>query len=127
MRTLLVLVSMCLVLNASEYYYERGELVELKEISSTRESNNNNIRFYKKYSGQKVGITDQIILKCKENVDCMNLLSQFQQTNVSKITDTIYVVKVTNYDEIFSLSRDIYNSGEVEFAHPNFIRERKLR
>ena len=127
MKSLLMLVSISLLLGASQSYYERGKLVELEELTSSRSVNNDNIRYYKKFSGQKVGITDQILVKCKANVDCTKLLSQFQQTDISKITDTIFIIKVTNYDEIFSLSRDLYNSGEVEYAHPNFVKERKLR
>ena len=114
--------------NKHEYYYERGKRVELKKIHTPRGMTTGNATgFYQKESGKNLGITDQVILKCKTDVNCTELLSQYQQSDISKISDSIYVIKVANPDEVFSLSRELYLTDKVEFAHPNFIKERKLR
>jgi hypothetical protein len=127
MKKAMLLLSFALLLGANESYYDRGELVELKEVLTTRSIGTKEVKSFLTPSGQKVGITNDILVKCKVGVNCEDLFSQFNQANVSKLTDTIFVIKVENYDQIFSLSRDLYNSGKVEFAHPNFIKERILR
>jgi hypothetical protein len=127
MKKILLFLSLALFLNASDSYYDRGKLVELKKVLTSRDSNNKGIEYFLTKNGKKVGITDEILVQCKVGVDCKDLLNQFDQFNVSKLTDTIFTVKVENYDSIFSLSRALFDSGKVEFAHPNFIKEKKLR
>ncbi len=127
MKKAMLFLSFALLLSASESYYDRGELVELKKVLTSRSATDTGVEYFSTQSGQKIGITDEILVKCKANVDCKDLLKQFNQLNVSKLTDTIFIVKIENFDTIFSLSRALYESGKVEFAHPNFIKERKLR
>ncbi len=127
MKKIMLLLTLTLLLGANESYYEKGELVELKKILQSRSTDSTGIEYFQKSNGQKVGITDEILVKCNAGIDCERLLAQFSQTNISKLTDTIFVVKVEDYDDIFSLSRELFKSGDVEFAHPNFIKERKLR
>lgn len=123
----LIILLFAILLNADSSYYDRGELVELQKMKVLRTADSNGIEYFKTRSGQKIGITDEILIQCKVGIDCIALLNQFNLSNVSKVTDTIIVVKITDYDNIFSLSRELYESGKVEFAHPNFIKERRLR
>ena len=127
MKKLFILLLFALMLNADSTYYERGELTELQKTNIQRSSDGSGIEYYKTKSGQKVGITDEILVKCKAGVDCKSLLNQFNLNDVSNLTDTIFLVKVKNYDNIFLLSRELFESGKVEFAHPNFTKERRLR
>lgn len=125
-RTLgLLLLSLCL--NANESYYKNGQLVELENTNTSRSLNGIAIDYYKTQHGQKVGITDEILLECKDEVKCSAFLNSFQVSNYSKLTDTIFVIKMNNYDNIFSLSRKLFQSGKVKFAHPNFIKARRQR
>lgn len=112
--------------NADSSFYERGELTELQKINA-RSSDGSGVDYYKTRSGQKVGITDEILVKCKAGVDCKALLSKFNLNDVSNVTDTILLVKIKDYDNIFLLSRELFETGKMEFAHPNFIKQRRLR
>ena len=127
MKKLLVLSLFALILNADSTYYERGELVELKKVNELRGADSNGVEYFQTRSGQKIGIKDELLVQCKAGVDCKTLLSKFNLDEISKVTDTIFVAKVKEYDGIFTLSRELYESGKVEFAHPNFVKERRLR
>ena len=127
MKKVVMFLLFTLLLNADGSYYERGKLVELQKMHEIRVNDNSGIEYYKTKSGQKIGITDKILVQCKSGVDCSSFLAKYDLRDVSKLTEKIFVIKVNDYDTIFSLSRALFESGSVEFAHPNFVKERKLR
>jgi len=127
MNKIIILLFFVLSLSANESYYKNGKLVDLQEIQTFRNLDDNNVKYFKNINGQKLGITDEILVKCKDDVDCKSLLSKFSLTDVTNLTDTIYLVKIKDYDTIFSTSRELFESGDVEFAHPNFIQEKRRR
>jgi len=129
MEKLLLLAAFTSLVNADNSYYVKGELVELQKMATERSIavNENSLEYFTTKSGKKLAITDEILTKCKVGIDCMELFSKFNLKNISQISDTIFVIKIEDYNNIFSLSRELYESGDVEFAHPNFIKERRLR
>lgn len=127
MRISVLLSLFILLLNADSTYYENGKLVELQKINELRSVNGNSVEYFKTRSGQRIGITDEILIQCKVGIDCRTLLNQFGLDDVSNVTDRIFLIKVKDYDNIFLLSRELYESNKVEFAHPNFVKERRLR
>ena len=121
---------------ANESYYKKGQLVELQAIELSKDANGSSlnynktdlsIRYYKTLSGKKLGVTNQLLIQCKESVDCPKLLDTFNLSNYSKLSDKIFVVIIENGDDVFSVSRALFESKEVEFAHPNFIKEKRKR
>lgn len=115
------------IINAESSYYERGELVELKKMYTQRGSDKGAIEYFRTDKGKKIGITDEILVECEAGVDCIALLNQFGLNDISKITDTIFVAKTKKFDDIFTISRGLFESKKVKFAHPNFVKERRLR
>ena len=124
---LLILLGVFFISYANESYYKNGKLIELQNTYSSRSYKNSSINYYKTVTGKKVGVTNQLLVQCKASVHCPNLLNTFNLLNYSKLSDKIFVVKITNGDNVFSVSRALYESQKVEFAHPNFIKERKKR
>jgi len=113
-------------------YYEWGKLVQLQPTKATRalaqHTTTKHITFYKKEATkQTVGVTNEIIVQCKPHVECKSFLLDYPLKHISKLTKHIYLIQVATHDEVFSLSRDLYESGEVTFAHPNFIKARRYR
>ncbi len=127
MKRLALLMMTAILANAESSFYERGELTQLEKITSSRSADNSGIEYYKTQNGQKVGITDEILVKCKSGIDCNALLAKFNLTDISNVTETILLVKIKEYDDIFSVCRELFESEKVEFAHPNFIKQRRLR
>ena len=123
----LLLIGLFSSVFANESYYKNGKLVELENIHETRSYSGSYIDYYKTMHGQKIGITDDILVQCKEGINCSDLLTKYNLSNFSKLTDKIMIVKIEDYDNIFSISRELYESGNVDFAHPNFIKERRKR
>ena len=112
---------------ANESYYKNGKLVELQNTHTSRSFRNSSINYYKTLTGKKVGVTDQLLVQCKKSVNCPRLLDTFNLSNYSKLSDKIFIVKIENGDNVFSLSRALFETQKIEFAHPNFIKERRKR
>ena len=127
MKIILIFLSIFSLSYANESYYKNGKLVELQNIHASRSLHNSSINYYKTTAGKKVGITDELLVQCKASVDCPKLFNTFNLSNYSKLSDTIFVVNVENGDNVFSLSRALFETGKLEFAHPNFIKERRKR
>lgn len=132
----MILLSILSISYANESYYKNGELIELKNIYSSKDINDtstnykktdSSIRYYKTPIGNKVGVTNQLLVQCKESINCPKLLNTFNLSNYSKLSDTIFVATIENEDDIFSISRALFESKKVEFAHPNFIKKRRKR
>ena len=136
---LLILLGLFSISYANESYYKNGKLVELQNIYSSSEANDLSIKYYKKsfndlpikyyktVTGNKVGVTDQLLVQCSKSINCPELLDTFDLLNYSKLSDTIFIVTIENGDDIFSVSKSLFESKKVEFAHPNFIKEKRRR
>lgn len=114
-----------LYLGANESYYDKGVLVELSSSDKARALGSSNS--YETPSGVIVSVTNELLVKCKEDVGCLELLSSYKPQEVKQISKTLYMLKVENTQRVFSLSRELYESGSVEFAHPNFRKKSTKR
>ena len=124
---LLIFLGIFSISYANESYYKNGKLVELQNTHVARSSNHSSTNYYKTTAGNKVGVTDQILVQCKKSVSCPKLLATFNLSNYSKLSDEIFVVKIENGDNIFSVSRALFETEKVVFAHPDFIKQRRKR
>jgi len=127
MKILLMFLGIFSISYTNESYYKNGKLVVLQNIHSIRSFNDSSIKYYKTVSGNKVGITNQLLVQCKESVNCPKLLDTFNLLSYSKLSDKIFIVKIENRDDIFFISRALFESNKVAFAHPNFIKKRRKR
>ncbi len=123
MQKAILIFALGLSLSANESYYDRGVLVELQSSKETRALSSGDMRYFRSKSGRRVGVKDEVLLKCKANVDCSLLLKKRKQGDVTRITSSIYKVRVKEGGDVFALSRELFESGDVEFAHPSFTRE----
>lgn len=122
----LSLLTMAL-LNANSFYYEYGQKVEVSKISNKR-SLDNSVEYYQKANGTQVGIkTDEILVKCHDGVNCKSLLDSYNFASVEALTQTIFLVTLQSKQELFSYAQQLHKSDKIEFAHPNFVKERKRR
>ena len=115
----------------SESYYEKGKLVEVEEVRNNKQmsikSTGETTKFYKNKNSKKVGLTNKILLQCNDTEDCVVLLNDFNIREYAKLTKDIYIIKLDKGDDVFKLSRELFESGRVKFAHPNFKKERRMR
>jgi len=119
----------CSVLSfANEYYFSFNKKVVLNKIYENR-SVDNNITYYLTPNNNKIGVNDEIILQCNNNIDCNKLLISLNFKNISKISNNIFLIKLTKTqkDNIFEISRMLSKNTSIKYSHPNFIKNKKRR
>jgi len=133
-KMVLILIGFSLYASASEYYYERGKKIELTELSQKKANSNNHVKYYLTKTGNKIGVTNELIVQCKADIDCIEVLKEyaFEQVSelskislvkeVSKLSETLFLVKIKKDENIFKVSKTLYNNKAIILAHPNFIK-----
>lgn len=112
------------------HQFKNKELVELKFEKSVKREDINNLEFERFIYGYKIGdnpfyLTGEILLQPKESVDIYEI-TKFSSNKIYVITATnynTYKMGVFDWSEIIDLANKIYESGLVEYCHPNFIAE----
>jgi hypothetical protein len=68
-------------------------------------------------------LTGDIIMQPKKGISCQTVLSKFKiDGQITKETSTgITVVRLNNWDKTFDIANTIYESGLVDWCHPDFI------
>jgi len=125
MKKIGLLIIVTLSLQAGDFYYEYGKKVMITKSYESRD--NSGIKYYENSMGKKIGVKDEIIIKCVDGKSCQESLKRYNIAGVSKLTSTMFLVKVPKDENIFTLSQKLYKEDSIEFAHPNFVKTRKRR
>ncbi len=113
----------------SDYFFEYGKKVELEPIPSTRDLNNNDVKYYKTRDGRKIGIKNEIIVKLKKNIKSSDFFKKYniKSKNIEKLGGQIYLIKLEKSQNIFKLSNKMYQDSDTKFAVPNKVQKYFLR
>jgi len=111
---------------ADVFYYSFGEKVKLTELKQLRD-NDKNIKYYQNKSGQKVGVTQEIITKCKKKDACTEIFKKYNLIHITNLTDTILLITLKKDEDPFEISQKLSLEEKIKFAHPNFIKKKKTR
>ena len=123
---ILGLIALTLFGNATDFYYENGKKVEVVKINEKR-VNDSNITYYKTSKGHKIGVKNDILVECKEGVNCKSILSNYETLTISALTDTIFIVTIAKDKNIFEFSQTIYENSNIKIAHPNLRKTKRRR
>jgi hypothetical protein len=129
-RIIISFLGLTLLGYASEFYYENGKKVTMTEIASEGNQKiqaEDAVRYYKTDKGHKLGVKQDILVECKEGVDCQKVLSKYETVSINALTDSIFIVKVAKDENVFVFSQKLYENSDIKIAHPNFIKEKKRR
>ena len=124
-RIVISLMAMTLLVNADDFYYENGNIVEVSEMAQSRD--NSGIKYYRSSKGNKIGVKNDLLVECVEDVNCSSILSKYDTISIKNITDTIYLIKIDSSKNIFEFSQKLYLDNSIKIAHPNFRKEKKRR
>ncbi len=127
MKFLLLVILFSISLWSESYYYEYGKKVELTKIKEQRVINDQVIEYYKNSAGQKVGVKNEIVVKCSSQQECKNIFKKYNLTEVEYLTKTIALIKLLNGENVFTLSQKLYLEEGITTAHPNFVKKRYRR
>lgn len=79
------------------------------------------------FSNCSVKYKNEVLLKCKSKIDCEKVLIKHNLKNSSKLTDTIYLIKLDDNKDAKDISKILKNDSDIEYAHPNYIKTKKRR
>ena len=65
-------------------------------------------------------LTGEIVLESKEGISAENILREFRIDGEIIENKWNTVIQINNWDAIFDIANAIYESGMVEYCHPNF-------
>ena len=129
-QIIISLLGLTMLTNASEFYYANGEKVELTQIEVTETVGkrvlNSRTKYYKTATGKSVGVRNDILVECVSDKDCEKVLSKYETTDVSQLSDSIYIVKIALDKNIFAFAQKLYDDSDIKIAHPN-LRKIKSR
>jgi hypothetical protein len=124
-------LGLTLLINAGEFYYSNGNKVELSkvEVSQTIGSRmlNSRTKYYKTATGKSIGVRDDILIECVANKDCKEVLSKYEITEISQLTDSIYIIKISSDKNVFEFAQKLYGDNNIKIAHPNLRKIRNRR
>ena len=112
------------------HQFKNSELVEIKfkKVVELREFNIQGIE--RAMYGYKMGeipilLTGEILLMPKDGIDISQIINLFPNKIfiISTTKYNTFKLGVYNWSEIIGLANSIYDSGIVEYCHPNFIAE----
>lgn len=114
-----------------DYYTQYGKKVQVAKIvqkqALSRDMAGENVEYYMTSHGKKVGVTNEIIVKCRLGVDCAEIFKSFSLSDASNLSDSLYFVKIPDGENVFTISNRLSENPNVEFAHPNFIKANMRR
>jgi hypothetical protein len=125
MNKIIAILLLGLVVKADDFYYEYGKKVMIVKSLDSRD--NSGIKYYENSLGKKIGVTDEIIFQFIDNNSSIDILKKYNIDKIDKLSDRLYLIKAPKGQNIFELSQKLYEENSIEFAHPNFIKERKRR
>jgi hypothetical protein len=124
-------LGLTILANSGEFYYSNGSKIELSkvEVSQTVGSRmlNSRTKYYKTATGKSIGVRDDILVECVANKDCREVLSRYEITEISQLTDSIYIVKIASDKNVFEFSQKLYGDSNIKIAHPNLRKIRNRR
>ena len=122
-KTIVIFFSLFTVLLAEPYYYENGQKVEVFPSTQKKSANKNLLHFSTK-EGKAVSFKkNEILVQCKENLNCVDLLNGYKFESTTKLTKSIYLVTLTEQQDIFEYFELLKSNDGVLFANPNFSKQ----
>jgi hypothetical protein len=109
------------------HYYSYGKLTKLTPLKDTRRVANHDIKYYTNKAGQKVGVKNEILAKCKSKIPCLEIFEKYNFEEVEQLTSKLIFIKLKKDQNPFDISNELYQNSDIEFAHPNFIKKRYKR
>ncbi len=113
-----------LTLLADVYYYEYDKKVQLTKLKDSRSSG---IAYYENSAGQKIGVKNQVLVKCKSTDKCKKIFDKYNLKETENLTSSIVLINLKQNEDPFELSQKLYLEDGISIAHPNFVKKRQQR
>ncbi len=115
------------------FYYNNGKKIDLSPMDTQSISKRSGARipsatkYYKTPNGTRIGVSKQLIIQFNDADSVDRVMRDYKLVLMKKIYKNTYLFKVDALSDALKISNQIYKLKSVKFAHPNFIREVKIR
>lgn len=121
-----ILLSICTSLLCADYYYSEGKRVDIEPLNQQRTLESGDSIDYYRLNGKRVGVSSTLIVSFKDGVDREEVYLTYNLKELDRLMPNTFLVEVSNKSSI-STSAKLYESGLVNYAHPNFFQNRERR
>ncbi len=126
MKIYLLIILLYSTISSDVYYYKNGKKVELFELKYEREIGDDT-KYYQNSAGQKIGVKNEILVKCNEEIKCKKIFIKYNLDNIKTLSKSIFLITLKPTQNAFKLSRKLYLEKEITISHPNFLKKRHKR
>ena len=116
------------------FFYQNNEKIKLTPItplirSSFPDNNAQTTEYYTTEQGQKVGIYNKILVKFKpeQDIDPQLLLAPYDVSIEKSLGNLLYLLVVPTNDLTLGIANRLAEQDFIEYAHPDFIKQRRVR
>lgn len=111
-----------------DYYYCKGEKVELQQDAKSRSADENGaILNFKNKKGQLLGVGKAFVARFADESRMREASSKFGFEIVERLSDGIWLLRTDTPSGALNISAQLIEEGFCDIAHPDFIQERKRR
>lgn len=111
---------------SDNYYYQNNEKIYLTPVTDYSRAISNT-DYYTNDKGITIGVNDQILLKLNNNADIDTVLTKYNLTLEKKLSSLLYLVKVSNKTLTIDTANRLNEDTYVQYAQPNFIKQKMSR
>lgn len=112
---------------AQEFYYKNHQKVSLARVDRPIQRNNPAITYYKNKQGDILGVTNQIIIKIRDESQIGIYVQEFNLTVEKKLSKTLYLVKVPDKNMTLKTANALSLKEGIVYTHPDFVKTRVAR
>ena len=132
MKKVLLISSLLSVTLFADHYFNIDKMVSLTKLHSfapikKSRSFKSPINYYKNHSGMKLGVDHKLIINFSDLSIQQYIEKEYSLHFEKSLSEYMYVYSIDDIDKVLEVSNEINNIKGVEFSHPDFILDRKVR
>lgn len=112
---------------ADESFISNGKTCILTPQGYSKQTKEGEVVFYKDEMGNLLGVSKRIIVKFRPGADKEAILKAANLTKERDLGDNMAVVSSQSIGETFEACKTLQSSPLIEFAHPDFLKQKKTR
>ena len=119
MKNILLILFIIVSLDAKVYFYERDKKVYLKK-DNTKVSTKR-VKYFKNSKNELVIVKNQIVLKLNSVAVITKYILKYNLEIKKKFNNKKYIFTIPNVDDVFWISKELYNKTAVNYAYPVYV------
>ena len=111
-----------------DFYISGGTKHSLTPIKQTRDvTNKNDIRYYSTETGQKLGVSANLIVGSKQKELLDKAVQKYHLKFLKTLSDDIYLYKTSASAQTLNICNALTHEAGIDFAHPDFLIKKRVR